>query len=157
MFPQEEGRKSREREQEDSRRRKEDEEQEQKYEQLLKEACDSYKKKLQATYEMRISREWIAQCDALLARQETTTPFPDLPFWPCLDPECRGDRSLQACEHTMERLYQACEVDYKGLFKHEFHKWHLNRIPKYPEPFREYIKSKSTELFSIIQTVMGGG
>lgn len=99
--------------------------------------------------EMKIFGRWLAQSEALLACKEEMTRFPDPPFWPCAT-GCPESGILKACKHSIRKLYLASGAELKCLLQSERARWHPDRFVRCPEPSREVIMAKATEIFKIV-------
>lgn len=99
-----------------------------------------------------IFRQWFARCEALLARPDTMTSFPDPPSWPCTK-GCQTDPVLKACRHTIERLYRASGADLRTFLKKERQKWHPDKFSRCPRSSRGLMQAKATKMFQIIEVI----
>jgi hypothetical protein len=109
-----------------------------------------------ANNDQMVYRQWLGQCEVLLSCRETMTRFPDPPFWLCSF-GCRPVGVLQACPHSVTRLYQAAGVQsIKQLMKERL-RWHPDKFERCPESARDQLKTKATEMFQIIQVLLGDG
>jgi hypothetical protein len=113
---------------------------------------ETWEKLQRAEHEQKLYRQWLGQSEVLLSSRETMTRFPEFPFWPC-SYGCPGSGALQACQHTLKRLFQASGTPYRGLLEKEKLRWHPDKFERCPESCRKRFKEKATEIFKIIQTL----
>lgn len=135
---------------EQDRKRRQEEQQRSKEEQ--KQRRENVFRWQEAEEAKKAYQTWQTHRMGVLKCKGTMTNFPEPPSWPCInvkDP-CRGDRHLQACKHSIERLYRAADSDYKEILAIEKTVWHPDKFHACPPAGKEQIEMKATELFQII-------
>ena len=125
---------------EEERQRKEEQRQRQKQQEARR----------HAESDQRAYKDWRQRCDRFRDNRETMTTFPAPPTWPCTAARPCDREILDACRHTIERLYRASGGDLQERLKQEKLEWHPDRFAKCKQWCREEMQRKATEMFKII-------
>jgi len=108
-------------------------------------------KRRRAESDQNAYQDWQKRCDNFRENREASTTFPAPPTWPCTtSPPC--DRGiLDACRHSIERLYRASGRDIEEVLKRGKLEWHPDKFAKCRSSCREEMQKKATQMFQIIQ------
>ena len=103
-----------------------------------------------AESDQRAYKDWRQRCDKFRDNRETMTTFPAPPTWPCTAAQPCNREILEACRHSIERLYRASGGDFQERLKEGKLEWHQDKFAKCRESCRQEMERKATEMFKII-------